>query len=89
MIKTNVIEVKRLAIPDPISTFDIPDKVSAAVIKNVGTKDMKFNFDGDFDTHYWTLKIGEQTPVMEINPSRTFHTDGIGGSTTIEVLMWG
>ena len=88
-LRSGDLQVKRLTIPDPVANFIIPETISDTVLKNVGTKDFRFNFTGDFATHYWTLKIGETSPVLKVNGGRKFYTDGIGGSTIVEVLMWG
>ena len=85
MLRSNFIDIKRLEIPDPVSSFVIPPDASEAVIKNVGTNDMRFNFDGDFTTHYWVLKSGEQTPLIKVSGGLKIQTDGIGGSQTIDV----
>jgi len=88
MTYTNA-DVKRLNVPDPVSDFTIPDGICCAIIKNVGANDMRFNFDGDFETHYFTIGVGKSSPKLNVNPDRKFYTDGIGGATTIEVLLWG
>ena len=89
MIPTGTVRTKRFSVPDPVSYFNVPDGVSFAVIKNVGANAMRFNFDDDDPGDYWTLEVNAQSPIMDVKSGQKFNTDGVGGATTIEVLLWG
>jgi hypothetical protein len=87
---TGVSRCLRINIPDEITSFNIPSETKYMIIKNAGaTNDMTFNFPDDAETDFWTLKPQTQSPVMVVKPGSLVHTDGIGGSTTCEVLLWG
>ena len=88
-IATGKISTKRVNVPDPVSDFTIPDGISWAILKNVGANSIRFNFDDDAENDYWTLKLNELTPIIPVQAGQKFNTDGIGGPSTLEILMGG
>ena len=80
----------RLVIPDAVNSFTIPNDVSWVLMQNVGANDIKFNFDDDAASDFWTIKVGDKLPeAIKVKPGSTFNTDGVGGSSTLEIVTWG
>ena len=86
---TNQTKIFRWVIPDAINSFTIPDGVAWIVMKNVGVNPFQFNFDEDGANNYWTIDPGKETVPFRVKAGRIMNTDGIGGSTTIEIITWG
>jgi len=86
---TNKTKIFRLVIPDAANSFVVSDGVVWVIMANVGANDLKFNFDEDGATNYYTLKAGKETQPFRVKSGRTMNTDGVGGATTIELITWG
>ena len=81
--------VKRLSIPDAVTSFQIPNNISWVLLRNAGANNLKFNFDNSA-THYFTIEAGKTLPgAIQIPGGSTIYADGIGGDTILEVVAWG
>lgn len=88
------IQVYRVSVPDAVNTIVVPNLKNGGfyknfVIKNIGALvSCRVNFDGD-PNNYITLSPGASTPVMKgLRGGDLVYTDGIAGSTTLEVIVW-
>lgn len=89
MISSGKTRCTRLVIPDVANSFVIPSDVAYVVLKNVGANPVRFNFDTDAASDYFTLAVNAQSPELFISGGKTFNTDGVGGSSTLEIITWG
>ena len=86
------ISVRRATIPaaPSILSVSIPPRVAKFAIQNVGTRAIRFNFDDDSNTDYWTLGVGVTLPfIIEITESTSINLTAIGGTSIAEVVFWG
>lgn len=89
------IRAYRISVPDAESTITIPSigqasRIKKCVVKNVGVLNpMRISFSDDSPGNYWTLAPGAETPVFGgLRAGDVVITDGVGGATTMEVLIW-
>ncbi len=78
-----------LSVPDIVDSFSIPVDVQWVILKNTGANDVRFQFDDDGVTDFWTLKTSAQLGPIQVQGGTNFNTDGLGGSTTLELIAWG
>lgn len=80
----------RISVPDVANSFQLPDDARFVIFRNAGTNDLTINFEDDSATDFWTLKPGEETPApLLVKGGTTVNTDGIGGNSLLEVILWG
>lgn len=89
MIPSGETKFYRITAPDSPGTFVIPDNTSCMVIKNVGANAVQINFSEDDASDYWTIKVDAVTPVFSVLAGRTLNIDGVGGASTLEIIVWG
>lgn len=92
------VAVFRIVAPDQATSVVVPDLLRATFEKNItirnidtglGQSSLRFNFDGDFGSHYSTLAPGETSRVISgLRGGDVIYLDGIGGSATLEVMVW-
>ena len=81
-----------MLIPTVKTTISVPDKVMFAVIRNVGSNKIAFNFNSDSATDYWTLDISppnDTSPVLNLRDTNQLHFKAIGANSRIEIIGWG
>jgi len=88
-LKTKSQAVVRLTIPDAASTIQVHPDHTQLFMRNDGGNAMKFNFEDDDASDTYTLPPGKETPVFSVSPGEIINTDGLGGSTTVELVSWG
>lgn len=91
IVPNNKITTFRFSVPDDVNSFTIPVDTSWVLLKNVGTTNsVRFNFDDDAASDYWTLPAEVSLPApIRVKGGSNFNTDGVGGSTVLEVIAWG
>lgn len=83
-------KVYRVSVPDQANSIAIPSDVSNVILRNASTTiSVRFNFDSDSASDYFTLTPGEMTPAFEVKNGKTLNTDGINGSAVLEIITWG
>ena len=89
-IPSGVTKTFRLSIPDATNSFQVDSAIRWVLMKNVGANALRFNFNDDDPTDYYTIDSGKEMPTpIAVRGGETFNTDGVGGSTTLEVVTWG
>jgi hypothetical protein len=88
-IRTGISRCNRINVPDDANSIAIPSDVSWAVFRNAGNVPVRFNFNTDGASDYFTLGVGVTSPIISVVGGKTFNTDGVGGSTVLEVISWG
>lgn len=78
----------RRAVPVSGIQVTIPDSIGCIVLQNVGTSSIAFNFGGDGDNDYWTLKAGAQSPTLNVVAGQIFRLKAIGSPSTVEAIVW-
>ena len=90
MIPTGKTRCYRFSTPDQVTSFNIPSDISWCILKNTSlTISVKFNFDSDAAGDYYTLDPGEVSHAFCVYGGKTLNTDGVGGSSNLEVIAWG
>lgn len=89
-VHSNNTRTVRVSIPDQVNSIQLPDDCRYLVVKNVGIlNSIRFSFAGDGVNDYWTLAPGAQSPELVVKPGAVINTDGVGGSSQTECLLWG
>jgi hypothetical protein len=79
--------IKRSTIPTTMATVTVPDQVNEAILQNIGTTNIVFNFDGD-TTDYWTLLPTEKVQ-FRIRGGDELHIQSIGSTGQVQAMYWG
>ena len=89
MISSDVTMTFTLNIPDPVNSFQIPVDVNWVILKNTGSNPIEFKFDDDGADEHYTLNINEKVGPFRVQGGTNFNTNGVGGSSSLEVIAWG
>jgi len=87
-----IIRARRKTIDQGPSNTDITPgaKIRFFWATNVGSQDIKINFDSDAAANYYLLKSGKDMPfAVPIIASTTIHCRAVGGASTLEYFIWG
>ena len=73
-----------------VTTHTILGAADYCVIRNVSDVDMKINFNtDDMSTNYWTLKVGETSPVFQVfNGADINYQTVSGNSKELQIMLW-
>lgn len=89
------IEVYRVTIPNPVSSFTIPSLTRPGIPKKfyIRNKDslnsLRITFKENEQNNYIQIAPGEQTPVLGgLRGGEKIYTDGVGGDVTTEFVIW-
>lgn len=79
----------RMSIPDESANITIAEDITQIIIKNAGAVDLTVNVDSETPSNYLTLKPDEFSPTLTVHGGLVMYLDGVGGSTTAEIICWG
>jgi hypothetical protein len=79
----------RISVPDQANSIAIPSDIASCLIRNAGLVDVRINFNDDAESDYYTLKVGADPIKVDVYGGKTLNTDGVGGSSMIEIITWG
>ena len=89
-IRSGRVITARISVPDVANSFQVPTDIQYVLLRNDGANDVRFNFNDDDPSDYFTIKAGVTMPApISVLGGETFNTDGVGGSSIIEIVAWG
>lgn len=84
----------KITVPNDATTLALPSlkkdgAVKEVFVRNIGLLDLHMYFEDDASGDYITVKAGEVSPIFSgLAGNELLYLDGVGGSTTIEVMIW-
>lgn len=87
---TGVVKVIRRQIPVSGGSVMIPDKISFMFIQNAGDNVIRFNFNDDQPTDFFTLGPRDRFPVpIPLDGRVMINARSVGTESTVECIFWG
>lgn len=66
----------------------IPGDIGFLVLKNTGQWSVRFNFNQDNPTDYFSLKPGEQSPTINVVGGHKINLKAVTADSQVEAIVW-
>jgi len=88
--QTRILKARRINIDQGPDGTDInpSSKITKVMMKNVGVKNIKVNFDDDVANNYWLLEPNKEFPgYLYLTRDTVIHCRGVGGDSILELIL--